>query len=62
MRQVRYEWFSFDGLRKSDEGVDTDLASGLSPAGAEGRCAPKKMAENEVPPQSYPISPLHHIQ
>ena len=25
MRQVRYEWFSFDGLRKSDEGSDTNL-------------------------------------
>ena len=25
MRQVRYKWFSFDGLRKSDEESDTDV-------------------------------------
>ena len=36
--------------------------AGLSPVGAEGRCAPKKMAKNEIPPQVFPASPLYHIQ
>ena len=35
--------------------------AGLSPAGAEGRRAPRKIVENEVPPHDFSISPLYEL-
>ena len=40
-------------LNSKVSSVNHLLSTGLSPARAEGRCAAKKMAKNEVPPQIF---------